>query len=270
MGTRRGAQRQAESDAFEAANPFLKRVETRLEVELVENEEWGNGSASDLWDWCEEEFMPVPKVTQDGQELEFFSNVYSGPLPGMSTANYIETPIGELEAEDSYGYAEISMSEYGFGVISEGMYAEPTFYLEEGPMEVDMDDFALNDDEYLEFDIFARRSKMSVEEEGEPTEQGGVSFEVEYMVLGGSGQIGLALFDDNYEEEMYFLESEGPDGVEVMSGFLSTGDSGSFMANAMPGTLFDEAIVYVDGSIQVAITGINVVTNFEGGFFDVN
>ena len=105
---------------------------------------------------------------------------------------------------------------------------------------------------------------MSVEEEGEATDQGGVSIEVAYIVMGGSGQIGLALFDYDYEEEMYFLESEGPEGVEVMSGFLSTGDSGSFMANAMPGTLFDEAIVYVDGSIQVAITGINVVTNFEG------
>ena len=89
-------------------------------------------------------------------------------------------------------------------------------------------------------------------------DMGGVSFEVDYMVLGGSGQVGLALFDYNCEEE------EGAGDVDVMSGLLSTGDSGSFTANAAEGTLFDEALIYVDGSIQVAITGISVVTNFEG------
>ena len=241
MGTRRGAQRQAESDAFEAANPFLTRVETTFEVVRIEDE-WS--------EHCDPDTVPAPLVEQDGQEVMFDVDDFD-PGSEISFAEDIETPIGELET-DGEEYSELSMSDYGFGVASDGDDEE-------------MDEFTLNDDETLEFDIYALMRREFVEE-GEGTDQGGVSFEVEYMVLGGNGQIGLALFDYNYEKEMLAIEEEGAGDVEVMSGFLSTGDSGSFKATAMDGTLFEEAIVYVDGSLQVAITGISVVTNFEGDF----
>ena len=243
MGTRRGAQRQAESDAFEAANPFLTRVETTFEVVRVEDE-WSKHCGSEEFEWGT---VPAPLVEQDGQEVMFYVDDFD-PGSEISFADDIEAPIGELETGGD-GESELSMSDYGFGVASEADDEE-------------MDEFALNDDEYLEFEIWTGYDEW----EGPAMDMGGVSFEVDYMVLGGSGQIGLALLDYGYEKEMLAIEEEGSGDVEVMSGFLSTGDSGSFEANAMDGTLFDEAFVYVDGSLQVAITGISVVTNFEGDF----
>ena len=254
-GTRRGRDRQEESDAFEAANPFLTRVETTLEVVLVEDEDWGEcsddyewgsdhyGWGSEYYDWEGPALIPTPHVEQDGEDVPFFVEDFY-PMPVISFAEEIETPIGDLEAETDDDDADISMSEYGFGAYSEE------------DEESDMGAFALNGDEILEFDV-----ENYYYEYLEPgMEMGGVSFEIDYMVLGGSGQVGVALFDYHGDKE------DGP--VEAMSGSLSEGDTGSLEVDALNGMLFEEAIIYVDGSIEVAITGISVVTNFDGGMFE--
>lgn len=244
MGTRRGGDRRAESNAFEAANPFLKRVETTLEVERSDEpfieecvvEEDHEGA---------EPGVPAPAVKQDGVPVDFFTDDFEPVSPNLSFASEIITPIGELEGESDDEDVDISMSDYGFGVYSD----------EDG--EDDMGAYALNGDEYLDFDI--RNYDDRKEMDGPGSETGGVSFEIEYVVLSGSGQVGIELSDFSEEKE-----KDGPSSVEAMSEFLSAGDTGRLEATVMDGTFFDEAIVYVDGSIQVGILGISVITNFEG------
>ena len=215
MGTRRGAQRQAESDAFEAANPFLKRVDTTFEV--------GEGEAPD---------EPVPLVEQDGQEIESFGGL-TQIEPGLAFSGGIDTQVGVLFAStNAEGPWSLSLSEFGFGVASE--------------QDGDGSEFALNDDEFIGFDA---RNIQGVDDTGI------VSFEVSYMVLGGSGQLGIDLF--NYVEEP-------PEFTSASTGPLNAGDSGSLQTDAMQGLLFDDVVIFVEGTLEVAITGINVVTNFEG------
>ena len=268
MGTRRGAQRQQESDAFEAANPFLARVDTRLEVELADADEWGFGSSEsfpwghgsdpDEFDWDDVDpipDVPVARVTQDGEEVPFYDGG-NQEWPGFSTTSYIYTPVGELEAEADDEDAEISMSEYGFGVLSYD--EEEDLYDVLHGSSTDMGAFALNDDEILDFDVYLPEGPgLLLEHEGDGPDQGAVSFEIEYMVLGGSGQLGLQLSG-------YSGEEEDPAMAEFLSGGLSEGDTGTLSGNLEDGPFFDEGEVFVSGSLQVAIVGITVTTNFEG------
>ena len=274
-GTRRGRDRQEESDAFEAANPFLTRVETTLEVVPVEMEEeqcWWEPPTHDVL------------VTQDGQEVPSDANPMGTPF-GFSTSYGVYTPIGDLMAGGDFdewgkgsdwghgsdsGEPELSLSDYGFGVWSddEEVFPEGPLSLhieeEDGP-EINMAAIGLNDDETLEFDLFGDRYF-----DGPYYEMGGVSFEIDFVVLGGSGQVGVALSDYYDGPSKIVSFGEGDDGmIEVLSDFLSEGDTGSLTANAMGEDLFQMAEVFVDGSLVVGITGISVVTNFAGDMFDL-
>lgn len=252
MGTRRGGDRREESNAFEAANPFLKRVETTLEVERSDEPFIEECVALEDHEG-DEPGVPAPAVKQDGVPVDFFTNGFEPVSPDLSFVEVIFTPIGELEASNGGDDEDISMSEYGFGVFS----GED----DESEDEDDMGAYALNGDEYLDFDI--RNYDDRKEIDGPGSETGGVSFEIEYVVLSGSGQVGIELSDFSEKKE-----KDGPGSVEAMSGFLSAGDTGRLEATAMDGAFFDEAIVYVDGSIQVGILGISVITNFEGSLLD--
>ena len=257
-GTRRGRDRQEESDAFEAANPFLTRVNTTLEVERVEESPFepniiGPGPQNLLIPQGPEGAL-YPKVTQDGQDVPFSVLGLFPDSPNESFAIGIETPIGllfatdDLDPDDGGGIfsADLTLTEDGFGVLTDGD-DEDTF-------------FTLDDDEGLVFFVGP----------GGPGPVpvlpflfgGGVEFEVDYMVTGGSGMLEIVMEGFDILEDGYFIETD-------TSNALGAGDTGSFSGNLDNGGLFEAAGVGVTGSLEVVITGINVKTNFSGEFFDM-
>ena len=92
--------------------------------------------------------------------------------------------------------------------------------------------------------------------------EGGVEFEVDYMVVGGSGALEIVMTGFGILEGGPFIETD-------TSGFLSAGDTGRFSGSLNNSNLFDAAGVGVTGSLEVVVTGINVKTNFEGNFVDM-
>lgn len=251
MGTRRGSQRKDDSNAFEAANPFLTRVKTTLEVERIEEEppEQGNQIIQLLDEEDDLSFL-VPKVTQNGELDEFDIDLFVVEGPEFSVAGAIETTVGALfstdgfaEGPELFGETVMILSDDGFGVAADE--------------EDDNNIFTLNDDEKLVFVL-----GDGEEDGGEglffAPLFGGVEVEVGYMVVDGSGQIEIDLFTEEREE--------GPGDAEAMTGFLTAGATGSFDASVED--LFGLAAIGVTGSLQVVVTDITVTTNFVGSVFD--
>ena len=242
MGTRRGAQRQAESDAFEAANPFLTRVDTRIEV------------AERDGDHCGPEKFEV-LITQDGEEVEGYVNDRRvGPV--RTLANEVETPIGEIEASDQFdgppAAIKVVLSEEGFGV---GRLGEA----QGGPLTEEH--FALDGGESLEFFIGPGGGPV-VAFGGEYYPMGGTDFGVDFKVLAGSGTVEIILAQD---DDIPLWVGDGSSGL--VSGVGTTGSVDADLTGE--GDLFDLVRVQVTGDLMVAITGIDVTTNFEGmGFLD--
>ena len=257
MGTRRGQQRQQESDAFEAANPFLTRVNTRLEVERTEEPFEPDNIGFQIQQVEEEEpGLLFPRVTQDGAPGEV-DVVDFWPLePSFSTAFAVETPVGFMFSLDGFQQgpgnlfnSSVSMTDYGFGVISDEEFEEGD---EEGA-------FALDEDELLAFIISDQLFGPGDAFDGYDYPIGGVKIGLDYMVLGGSGALEVFLLDDDEAGR-----SETPDAA---SGPLSEGDTGSLDASL--DDLFFGGVIGVSGSLEVAIVGIDVKTNFAGSLVDL-
>ena len=266
MGTRRGAQRQAESDAFEEANPFLTRVNTTLEVERSDEPFEPDDNLGDViqiqalvQEVVEDPLgLLVPKVTQDLQPADVDVVDFWPLAPDISSAFAIETPVGFLLGindidDDGPGLfsSAVSMTDYGFGVISEE---------DQG----DESTFALDGDEGLFFIFADDFFDIEVDEDG-PFEGydypvGGIQVGVDYMALGGAGEVELFLFGG--------LGPEGLDAPVSTSGQVSEGDGGSFEGN-LGGDLVFAALVTTTGSLEVALTGINLKTNFAGSLVDI-
>ena len=242
MGTRRGAQRQAESDAFEAANPFLTRVDTRIEV------------AERDGDHCGPEKFEV-LVTQDGEEVDgYVDDDRVGPV--RTLADEVETPIGTLEASDLFDgpprAIKVILSEEGFGVGRKG----------DGRDGLETEDFALDGGEALEFYVGPNGEGFLVAFEGEYYPMGGTDFGVDFTVLGGSGTVEILLGQD---DDIPLLVGGGGSGLVSGDGTMGSVDADLFDGAG----LFDLVRVEVTGDLMVAITGIDVTTNFEGmGFMD--
>lgn len=261
MGTRRGGDRKTESDAFEAANPFLTRVDTRIEVAPKEEDEGPKKKGPP------EPFDII--VTEDGEVVESYVSVDRAG-PSRTLTNGVETPIGSLDGVDE-GHngppprEKLVLSEHGFGVAIKG----------EGPgggNGLDTEDFALDDDEALQFFITPFGLAPAIEGfgEGEHYYPGGTDFGIDFTVLDGSGTVEIHLLEA-------FPFFKGPLDLEeafvlgsATSGTVSgEGTTGSLDADPMMDYVFNAAFITVTGDLQIGVTGIDVTTNFEGMFLNL-
>ena len=243
MATRRGAERQAESNAFEAANPFLTRVDTRIET--VRDEDTPRR-------------VFEAEVTQDGEEVESFTNG-ARPSPFGTSARNVETPVGILRGDDEDdGGVRLLLTGRGFGV--------------DNREDRDRRDRELNDEESLIFRIRVPEGDGPGDRfdgpESDYFEMGGFEFGVDFLVRDGRGTVEIELID--YDRLMRDIreERDGPETVgEASSGIVSgRRTEGSVEADVDSEAFFDVAIVTVTGDLEVVITGIDIQTNFAGGF----
>ena len=247
-GTRRGAERKQNSDAFEAANPFLTRVDTRIEVAPREEDEGPKKPVKN------EKFEV--RVIEDGVEVDGFVNVDNGRVgPVRTLADEVETPVGELDAADFFDgpprAIKVVLSEEGFGVGRKGE-------AQGGPLE--NEHYALDGGESLEFDVQPGGGGPFVVF---PDFYGGTDFGVDFKVLEGSGSVEITLLQESEGLPIWV----GSGGSGSVSG---DGSTGSVDADLLPGAgLFDYAVIEVTGDLMVSITGIDVTTNFSGmGIFE--
>lgn len=257
--SRRREQKQQEKEDFLEQNPELITYETRFEVVPVEKEEEtskkGGGEKPTRYE---------VEITQDGEELEYDVGRIKGDRD-LTQVRYVESEAGDLSPGYQFGPEDgppqkisdvLTLSEYGFGISQASGKGGP-----DGAKKGEGDDreppstqdFALDGDEVLVFQ--APRSIVTDLQDSREAERdlGNIEFGIDYTVLGGRGTVEIILVDYDGEET-----------VEGASGFLRAGQDGSLDVEMPEGT-YEEARISVTGNLEIAIVGIDVTSNTDGG-----
>lgn len=287
----RRQQRQEEKEEFLDQNPQLIEYESRIEVGRgMEHPYAKEVMEIDSCDDEEPEGPYVAQVTQDGEPLPSFTAIIDAD-PSQTLADFVDSPAGFLSAGGEFGpgmmgpppggevmvmphfYSRnvLSLSENGFGVAqSEGMemYAIPMLLdepLEEPEEMPGGNDYALDGEELLVFEAPFFKFMGPIEviphmdgEFGPKPEFGLTGFGIDFTVLNGQGSVEMALidFDSDDEEPMFFSQAA--------SGSSRRTSDGNLEADLQNGDTFDVALIRVTGSLEIAVTGIDVSSNFDG------
>lgn len=285
----RRQQRQEEKEEFLDQNPQLIEYESRIEV--------GRGMehpyAKEVLEIhsCDDEEPEGPyvaQVTQDGEPLPSFTAIMDAD-PSQTLAAFVDSPAGFLSASGSFGpeilgpppggeimimshpYSRnlLSLSENGFGVAqSEDMdvHTIPRLLDEpiEGPEEMSGgNDYALDGEELLVFEgpfsgIPVGFIPYMEDEFGHGPDFGLTGFGIDFTVLNGQGTVEMALIDfGSYDEEPMFFS-------QAAAGTSRRTSDGSLEADLQSGDTFDVALISVTGTLEIAVTGIDVSSNFDG------
>jgi hypothetical protein len=269
--SRRRAQKEQEREDFLEQNPELQTFTTRIEVVEVEDDD-SSDSGSD--DGSDIDFVDYEaKATLNGEEAEATTRTGKGdPFPDLTLAKSVSTEAGTLRAfndknseDDGPGGRDVlSLSEYGFGVAERGGHSSSNALTVEdgidGPPMAPPQDYALDGDEVLTFNVGGRGGRKEQALDGLEGPFGPTEFEIDYTVLGGTGTVELVLVDRGYGDLEYV---GGPDTVEVTSIFLGIGDEGSLSVE-MPDGTYDRAMIMVTGSLEIAVVGIEITDTFVG------
>lgn len=222
------------------------------------------------------EFTVLEDLEAGGGRFFFGDESRQIPEPGNQVAiNFVEGD-GEdwFEGEDG----GISLSEEGIGVFSyEEMYQK--ILIGEDGEEVDnTDPIALNDDEFIGFDVFGEDFnefigfQMLGEEEDddddyEPFDPGITGLNIQFEVLNDeAGSVDLFFANFPFMVKHEFLEGfQVPQAngfsVDIAEGQKGTVDNiGFFLPDIGAVDVWD---LSVDGDVNIAITGIDFSTNFE-------
>jgi hypothetical protein len=100
-----------------------------------------------------------------------------------------------------------------------------------------------------------------MEDEDGPTqmfEMGGKELGIDFTVLGGTGTVRVELidFDDESSDPLLFEMAAGGRGRRALT-------DGHLEAEMAGDSAFDFAIISVTGTLEIAVTGIDLSNNFE-------
>ena len=290
--------KQEATEAFLDANPQLVRYTTHVEVGRADDDHFGGNSFA-TQSLVKEPFLPpfVAQATVDG-EPTFASTAIFDFDEDQTQAFFVDFPGGGLSAggmlapdepedeweEDSIFPEEIpvymphfdvlSLTENGFGVAQ---IEDPIMYyktMEEIiPMEPSGNDSALDGDEIIFLEVQSpfrgdygpNVRTLAEEEDPAPAfEMGGKELGVGFKVLGGTGTVRVELFDRDAEEgnddPLVFEMAAGGRGRRgLKEGYIEADMDGD--------SAFDFATISVTGTLEIAVTGIDLSNNFQ--LFDI-
>jgi hypothetical protein len=268
----RRRQRQEEKESFLEQNPQLIKHEARIEVGRLE------GLNKQHIEECEEEDEAegpyVAEASLNGEHLPSFTALIETG-PDKSLAAFVDTPVGSLSAGPTIGVVTkevvpfhdvmpdvLSLSEKGFGVAQSPYLGEESFIvtLVEEDEEEGGNDFALDGDEIITFTANGGFYGLDVHKDARDFDTGATEFGIDYTILGGRGTVEIVLIGEG-EDEITFVEGSS----ELAYGRRSVGDEKSLELAMDNGETFDLAMIRVTGTLEVAITGVDITSN--DGFF---